>query len=182
MLSKDRLTEEYRVSCDIPSWATPQQLQGIEDGENLGRRRQSVECTALTTRIVETKQLKNSSGSYTVYVVEVSSGIKSWSIERRFSDFYHLDQQLRKNNPGIEFPPLPPKKLFGSSTSKVVDSRKETLESYLQKIVRISKIWNRSDIVQFLDNDNNTMTFLWNFERMRRTQEVNKVYNGCLRL
>ncbi len=158
---------------EYPAWASPQQLQGMVDGERVSKRKQSMECSAVDVRISKTKLIQNLSSKYTVYVIDVNPGIKSWCVERRFNDFYFLDQQLRKYNRQSILPPLPNKVVFGSSTStRVVEERREQLENYIQRVVLIPSAWNRSDLVRFLDNENSSMMFVWNFERMRKMQEV----------
>lgn len=138
------------------------------DRSSSGRRR-SLACTEIEVRIVDTQL----SEGHTLYVIEVSSGVKQWTVIRRFKDFYYLDKMLRKNFTKLKIPPLPPKRYFASSTDPgFVDERRDQLENYLQTLIRIQSIWTRNDLVLFLNNSENNMMFVWNFERMRRMQDV----------
>lgn len=169
-LSTDADVDGVDDSTDLntrrPSWASPQNEDG--EGRTYSRRR-SLECTSVEVQILGTEQIDD----HILYIIEVSSGIKKWTVYRRFRDFYFLDKQLRKCFPKIKIPPLPAKRFFGSSTDKeFVESRKEQLESYLTTIVGIQSIWTRNELALFLNNDANAMMFIWNFERMRRMQDV----------
>ena len=82
--------------------------------------------------------MKESSNSYTVYVIQVTPGLKTWTIERRFNDFVYLHKEISKFNPNISMPNLPKKKFFGSSLdAKFVEERRVDLEVYLQKLATI---------------------------------------------
>jgi hypothetical protein len=67
---------------------------------------------------------------------------------------------------------LPPKRFFGSNDSKFIEERRIQLEKYIKMVVSVPQCWTRIDIVQFLDNENNTLLFVWNFEKMRKMQDV----------
>lgn len=151
-----------------PSWASPQNEDG--EGRTYSRRR-SLECASVEVQITEAEQIDD----HIMYVMQVSSGMKKWTVYRRFRDFYFLDKQLRKCFPKIKIPALPAKRFFGSSTDKeFVESRKEQLEVYLSTLVGIQSIWTRNELALFLNNDANAMMFIWNFERMRRIQDVSE--------
>jgi hypothetical protein len=175
MHASDRISSED-VLGEPPVWASPQQ-QGFEDGMSLEHRRRSMECTAVGIEIVATKVQKSFSGSYTTYVVEVTSGVKKWSIERRFSDFYYLDQEIRKYNADVadvELPSLPPKNVFRSwrGDATLVEERRASLQTYLQELVAEPAVWNRNELVMFLDDEHNSLMFVWNFDKMRKMQGV----------
>jgi hypothetical protein len=156
-----------------PSWASPQQLQGLEDGDSVDRRKSRMECVLVEISIEGAKNITSKGSTYTVYVIHVSPGIKSWFVERRFSDFIYLNQQLQRYHPHLTFPPLPKKTVFASgSSARVVEERKQILQVYLSTIARIQSVWSRTELVRFLDNDSNSMMFVWNFERMQKMQQV----------
>eukprot|EP01031_Cornospumella_fuschlensis_P038095 gene38095-46290_t len=153
----DVLDEEFK-----PSWASPDM-----DDRSYSRRR-SIECSATRISIVDTEVISD----HTSYLIKVQSALRTWVIKRRYRDFYYLDKELRKYYPQINFPPLPPKRyLRSSSDPQIVDQRKEQLEAYLNGLVGVPQVWNRNDFVLFLNDEANIMTFIWNFERMRRLQE-----------
>lgn len=160
-----------------PSWASPQQMQGMEDGEFIDRRKMRMECVAVEISIEGTKNITNKGSTHTVYVIHVSPGIKSWFVDRRYSDFIYLNQQLQKYLPAVTFPPLPKKTIFSSGNStRVVEERKQILQTYLQTVAKMHSVWNRTELVRFLDNESNSMMFVWNFERMQKMQQVNDFF------
>lgn len=154
---------ESNIDEDInykPSWA--------QSEDRLSRRR-SVECSATRITIPETELNQD----HTVYVIRVTTSLRMWTIKRRYRDFHYLDRELRKHYPNMQFPSLPPKRyLRSSSDPEIVDQRKEQLEQYLNGLVAIPQVWARNDFVLFLNDESNIMTFIWNFERMRKLQEV----------
>jgi hypothetical protein len=148
-------------SVRVPSWAASLTME-----EAVPR---SLECTSIEVRIVDTKLID----SHTKYFVRVSYGVKSWAVERRFTDFYYLDKELRDTFPNIKIPPLPPKRyILSSNDPRFVDERKEQLEIYLKALVTISHVWSTNHLVLFLDDESGSMMFIWNFERMRKIQDV----------
>jgi hypothetical protein len=151
-----------------PSWASPE-LAGLEDEERSFSRRRSLECSAIEIQIVDTESTQD----HTEYIIRVSCGMRSWIIKRRYKDFYYLDKKLKGLYPNIHLPTLPPKTYLKSSTApEIVDQRKEQLESYLNTLVKMPQVWTKNDFVLFLNDNSNLMTFIWNFERMRRLQDV----------
>lgn len=151
-----------------PSWAANSR-QSEEGEERTLSRRRSLECSSIEVKIVGTELTQG----HTMYVLQVSSGAKKWTVYRRFKDFDFLDKQLRKLFPNLKIPALPPKRYFGSSNeAEFVESRRQQLEAYLNTLVGFQSIWSRNDLALFLNNDSNSMMFIWNFEKMRRLQDV----------
>lgn len=159
-----------------PDWAdgapSMEPVFGEEEEEAAARtysRRRSLECSAVEIHIVGTE----STQGHTLYIIQISSGIKQWQVARRYRDFCYLDKQLRKNYPKIKIPALPPKQyLFSSTSTAVVEERRNQLETYLRTLSHIQSVWSRNDLALFLNDDANSMMFIWNFERMRKMQDV----------
>lgn len=168
---------------DVPSWASPLH-QGREDGSKSSQRRRSLECTSATISIPQTEYIRNGSASgHQVYVMQVSSGQKTWQVRRRYSDFHYLDTQLRKFMLKRDMPIFPPKRFIGSSTDrKFVEERRLELERYITALVGCPTAWNASDFVRFIDNEERTMMMLWNLEKMRRVQDVSSDSNDVMQL
>lgn len=144
------------------------------DSSNAVHRKKSLECSSLDVNIIDTELANGKNAKpFVLYVIEVSPGIKKWVVKRRYSDFLALDSQIRKRLTGYKIPALPPKRYFGSSLEKkFVNDRRLQLNAYLKSIVVISKVWSKGDLVRFLDNDNSSLTFIWNFERVKKMQDV----------
>lgn len=156
-----------------PAWADGATAADVEfedyEAERTYSRRRSLECSSVVVNIVGTE----STQGHTLYIIQASSGIKQWEVARRFRDFCYLDKQLRKNFPKLKIPTLPPKQyLFSSTSASVVDERRNQLENYLKTLIHISSIWSRNDLALFLNDAANSMMFVWNFERMRKMQDV----------
>ncbi|XP_063796707.1 nischarin isoform X4 [Pseudophryne corroboree] len=81
-------------------------------------------------RIVGSELVDN----YTVYVIEVYSGIYNWKVKHRYSDFYDLHEKLTAENQ-IEWNLLPPKKIIGKNSKSLVERREKDLEIYLQALL-----------------------------------------------
>jgi hypothetical protein len=155
-----------------PAWADGSTAQIVEEDEQAERtysRRRSLECSAVIVNIAGTE----TSQGHTLYVIQVSSGIKQWEVARRYRDFCYLDKQLRKNFPKLKVPTLPPKQyLFSSTSAAVVEERRNQLESYLKSLIYMPSVWSKNDLALFLNDQANSMMFIWNFERMRKMQDV----------
>lgn len=153
-----------------PSWA------GEPDEERTLSSSRSLQCTSIELQIIDTASVR----SHTQYKIQISTGGKTWTVGRRFKDFYYLDKQLKAHCPNIKLPSLPPKRfLLSSNDPRFVDERKQQLEVYLKTLAQISHVWNQNDLVLFLDDESNSMMFIWNFERMRKIRDVRRNEN-CL--
>ena len=161
-----------------PSWSNTF-IRNIST-ESLTDRKQSLDCTSIKVSIpaASTTTKKPGDPPYTTYIIHVTSGITQWNIKRRYSDFYYINQLLKKYLSDDILPQLPPKRFFGSSNDiKFVEERRLQLEKYLKTIVSYPQSWTKIDIVQFLDNENNTLLFVWNFERMKKMQDVRILFS-----
>ncbi|KAM9324472.1 nischarin [Gastrophryne carolinensis] len=81
-------------------------------------------------RIVGSELVEN----YTVYIIEVQTGIYSWKVKHRYSDFYDLHEKLTAESK-IEWNLLPPKKIIGKNSKSLVEKRQKDLEVYLQALL-----------------------------------------------
>lgn len=152
-----------------PTWAN-----SIDDSHK--GKRKNIECSSIRISIpsVSTASHKPGEAPYTVFVLDIFSGVSEWTIQRRYSDFHYLHSQLSKYVKE-EMPALPSKRFLGSSTDAAfVEERRIQLEKYIRNLILLPSVWTRNDVIQFLDNSTNTLLFMWNFERMRKMQEVNQ--------
>lgn len=156
--------DPYGDTMNRPSWA------GLPDERDRALSNgRSLQCTSIDVQIIDTSTIR----SHTQYKIQLSSGGKNWTVNRRFKDFYYLDKQLRMNYPNINLPSLPPKRYILSSTDpRFVEERRAQLETYLRSLVTNSHVWSYNDLVLFLDDETNSMMFIWNFERMRNIRDV----------
>ncbi|ODO02028.1 hypothetical protein L198_02759 [Cryptococcus wingfieldii CBS 7118] len=87
--------------------------------------------------VISTKQL-DSPKPHTVYIIQITTPTRSWTVTRRYNDFVDLHTEL-KSSTGSEPPAgLPPKTwglAFGKSNEEKVRQRKPLLELYLRTIL-----------------------------------------------
>ncbi|XP_071449153.1 sorting nexin-24-like [Hetaerina americana] len=91
-------------------------------------------------RLVE----KLSRKPFYVYVVEIVDGGDVYRVEKRYSAFHSLHRELRKQYETAAFPP----KRVRNSNHKVLEQRKQALESYLQAMLKYTP--TRSKVLSFL--------------------------------
>ena len=93
------------VSLDLgsrsPSWANPFILfDSPSDSPNASNSpsSKSFSCVDIIVNIVNTSDLVDSTNkSYTAYEIGIQAGLAQWNINRRYTDFYYLHQQLCKS-------------------------------------------------------------------------------------
>jgi hypothetical protein len=166
-LSMDSTTNER------PDWAgSPCPDEDERPSMRSYSRVRSLECSRLEISIIGSEL----TDGHTLYIIQLSSGIKQWEVGRRFRDFCFLDKQLRKNfsaEVNAKLPPLPPKRyLFSSTDPATVEERRNQLETYVRELCYLQALWTRNDLALFLNDQGNSMMFIWNFERMRKMQDV----------
>ena len=71
-------------------------------------------------------------GSNVVFykIVINTRGGKSWTLEKRYSEFDELDKSLKETYAGI--PSLPGKTLFKLSEAKAIEDRRKAINNYLK--------------------------------------------------
>jgi hypothetical protein len=159
-----------------PAWVS---TDYVEDGNEVDQqrtlsRRRSMECSAIELQIIDTEVNQD----HTVYLIKISCGVRDWLVKRRYKDFDYLDRKLRKFLPAVTMPSLPPKSYWRSSNNpSIVEQRKMQLQDYLHSLLGMNQIWARNDLVLFLNDDSNIMTFIWSVERMRRLKEMLRLTN-----
>lgn len=144
------------------------------DAEKLLHNTRALECNAIQVRVKGWKVVEDDARrAFTMFEIEVSTGHSKWVVERRYRDFYYLHKQLRKYFPTASLPNLPGKRYLGSSTDLAfIEERAKHLNGYITMLAANKEVWTRSDIVKFLDSDQHTLMFVWNFQRMRKMQHM----------
>ena len=94
---------------------------------------------------------------YVAYELFIYAEVHSWSVHRRFHDFYDLQNQLQNFMNKDTLPMLPPKDSVGNlfsfhSSPQYLDQRKGLLDAYMQKLVEIPAIWALDCFLKFIDN------------------------------
>ena len=76
---------------------------------------------------------------HTEYVVQVSLSGKTWQCQRRYKEFDELHQKLRRVNPDLPIPNMPPKKWFGNMVPGFVEQRQRDLQAYVDELLQNSR-------------------------------------------
>lgn len=79
----------------------------------------------------------NESKQHTVYTIFCSKGKHGWMVQRRYTQFRQLHEQLTAVGL-VGLPELPPKKLMGNMAAEFVEQRRLGLESYLQQVCTVA--------------------------------------------
>lgn len=107
-------------------------------------------------------------GSHIAYKVATSSNIDGFSatqeiiVDRRYSDFIWLYEQLTIEFPGVVIPPLPEKQTFGFAklgfnSESYLEARQRGLELFLKRVAAHHLLVNSKKFISFLNTDE--MTF-----------------------
>uniref|UniRef100_T1JDN5 PX domain-containing protein n=1 Tax=Strigamia maritima TaxID=126957 RepID=T1JDN5_STRMM len=93
----------------------------------------------------------------TKYRVIVTIGKYQWTVSRRYSDFFDLNEKLLSSK-SIDRFLLPPKKLFGNQTESFIKQRKADLEKYLKALFILDPF--PQCVVPFLEFDKYEIRFI----------------------
>lgn len=92
---------------------------------------------------------------FTVYKVLVKHpNGQSYFIFRRYNEFHHLYDKLKKVFPDLHFK-LPGKRLLGNNFDpEFIKMRREGLNEFIQKLLSLSRAFDNPDVREFLSLDN----------------------------
>lgn len=95
---------------------------------------------------------------HTVYPFVVVFNDEKWSLEKRFSEFAALDEELDdhfKSNENVQLPEFPEKKLFGSLSPALIKERSVAIEKYLKAIALDEEVMKTQIVRDFLECEKN---------------------------
>ncbi|KAI6650303.1 Sorting nexin-29 [Oopsacas minuta] len=75
--------------------------------------------------------------SFHVYQIYIRIHNDEWNVYRRYTEFHEFHHQLRKKVPTIDKFNFPPKKNIGRKDAKLVEERRQRLQSYLRYMVHL---------------------------------------------
>lgn len=104
---------------------------------------------------------KNGS-EYVLYIVEVqkysnddpNEVTAGWVVARRFSQFYQLNEYLKKRSPKVSNIKFPKKSVLNFQKKHLLDIRKKGLEQYLQELLNIPEACSDPVLRSFLSSEN----------------------------
>lgn len=110
-------------------------------------------ATRIITKIIITNtKLVNSTGfltsEYILYIFKVITPFHSWYIKKRYSDINNLYDYLVFHNPKLKFPAFPPKRIFSTKESTILE-RKNGFEEFFFFILNKFEILNNTKLINF---------------------------------
>jgi len=122
--------------------------------------RPAVSQEVTSVSIPKTQILKQDHVVYQLNVENVTKrrSFSSWTVLRRFVEFFILDRQIRDNlrdKPEVckQIPPLPerqPKFIIDHLQTRFIEKRRIVLQLYLQTLIKIPEIVSQDAVLQFL--------------------------------
>lgn len=111
-------------------------------------------------KIINTK-LVNSNGflssEYVLYIFKVITPFNTWYIKKRYSDIKELFDYLVLNNKKLKFPAFPPKRIFSTKESTIVE-RKNGFEDLFSFILNNFEILNYIKLINFFKIKKNVLS------------------------
>ena len=99
------------------------------------------------------KIVKTNKEKYVNYKVYVRANNETWFVLRRYKEFRALYKELRKTFPEAELK-IPPKKVFGNFSQKVINERVTGLNSLVSQILAIPDALSQSCTKEFFNIQN----------------------------
>jgi len=105
----------------------------------------SILLSNLRTKIIDPGLFKS---KYILYTMTTPS--KGFHVDRRYSDFFALRQEMSRLYPGYVIPPLPSKNVPGNIDIKFIQERKVELQLFLNDVIKHPLLRNFDLFVAFL--------------------------------
>ena len=119
------------LGIQIPAFLTPQTV--AQDGNQF-------ENEGILTREIVKIWIPSAflrEDSYHVYQIYIRIHSDEWNVYRRYTEFHEFHLQLRKKIPIIDKFEFPQKKNIGRRDAKLVEDRRQRLQSYLRYMVHV---------------------------------------------
>ena len=119
---------------------------------------------------------------YVLYIVNIFTHYKEWSVRKRYSHFQDLHKSLSEKITGVTDLDFPPKRIFKNSDGTIIE-RKEKLESYLNYLFRNVNICLYNEILEFLEVEKELLALLMKNNTMieSKTSVAVKRYYSMMR-
>lgn len=86
---------------------------------------------------------------FSSFTIAMRMGKTTWTLQKRYRDFYALNTRLQKTLHVLKELNFPPKKWFGNLAQKTVMARKSQLEQYIRSLLQLQP--RPEDISDFLE-------------------------------
>ncbi|KAI8821320.1 uncharacterized protein EV422DRAFT_527727 [Fimicolochytrium jonesii] len=132
--------------------------------------------------VTDPLKVSQAMGAYVLYRVNTHTTHPrfrnpSMAVNRRFSDFLWLFNQLVAQHPGVIIPPVPEKQTLGRFQEEFVENRRVGLEQFLRKVVRHPYLQENPDLQSFLESE----TFLADRKKPEQKSFISTVFNAGTR-
>jgi hypothetical protein len=138
----------------------------------------------MKAEIISHEVLEGNGKKYTVYIIKVVTTFLEYKINKRFSLFSSLQQQLVKKYKQLNLQEInfPSKKFFGSLDIETIEKRKAHLNQFLDVLCKKYKEYNLVEFMEFLDvrkmflkasTNPNSLPFM--DKPLRTTQETEQI-------
>ncbi len=107
----------------------------------------------INAKVISTKLKINNgilSSNYILYIIKVNTPYKTWSIQKRYSDFENLNNSIPKYYEIDKL--IPPKRLFKTSDS-TIQERKKKFNNYLYYLLNNFDVLKNKELIKFFKID-----------------------------
>ena len=107
----------------------------------------------INAKVISTKLKINNgilSSNYILYIIKVNTPYKTWSIQKRYSDFENLNNSIPKDYEIDKL--IPPKRLFKNSDS-TIQERKKKFNNYLYFLLNNLDVLKNKELIKFFKID-----------------------------
>lgn len=113
------------------------------------------------------------------YEIHVKVKDVEWSVDRRYSEFFELNEKLVKEK-GLSKQLLPPKKIVGNKNAQFVELRRTQLEEYLKNLLHFFRLTMPRTLVDFLDLNKYDIIYLLQ-DMSKNICEANKTVQSTIK-
>ena len=110
------------------------------------RKRIITDISIINTKMVNQNKIFNS--EYILYIFKIVSPFNSWYIKKRYSEIKDIYSYLVQNRPKLKFPEFPPKRLFSTKESTIIE-RKNRFEEIFYFIIQNIEILKYKKLIDF---------------------------------
>ena len=120
---------------------------------------------------------------YALYVVEVQRKASehiptaSWAVAKRYSEFHHLHQRLRRIYPAVRHLEFPRRRLVMKLQREFLDRRRLSLQKYLRELLQLPAVCRSRDLRAFLSQQAILSTAEMSRDEERR-DIVSRIYDS----
>ncbi|CAE7939480.1 snx12, partial [Symbiodinium sp. KB8] len=90
---------------------------------------------AISSCVTRYEDEEKKKGKFTAFVIEIKThGGLSWTVERRYRQFYNLNKELKQSYAQLKLFKFPQKKWFANFATSTIETRRRDFEDYLGEL------------------------------------------------